>query len=337
MLAGMVLPLTLIVGPEAVLVQRALVDAYAEAAQRAGETPERRFVDGGDEGAAGLLAEALSPTLFGEAAVVVIESVDSLDDDAIAVLEGAIADPPDAVSLVVLHPGGVKGKRLLTSLRAAGAREVSCPALKKGRDTQAFLSDEVRRHGRRATSDALRILYESVGHDIPLLAGAIAQLCSDVETDPLDEEAVGRYFGGFADVQGYRVADAVWERRPVDALRDLRWVAETGGRSSVGPAVTAALSSGLRMIARVQALPPSATQADVMRELDIKNAWQIDRARARAKRWRADRLAAAVVRLADLDVAVKGGLRRGDSLDIDQKLHAMETFVVRTASVSDDK
>ena len=43
----------------------------------------------------------------------------------------------------------------------------------------------------------------------------------------------------------------------------------------------------------------------------------------------------AVVGLADLDVAVKGGLREGESRDVDQKLHDMETYVVTTASRSD--
>ncbi|MGI9196358.1 MAG: DNA polymerase III subunit delta, partial [Candidatus Nanopelagicales bacterium] len=332
-MADTALPLTLVVGSEEVLVDRAVADAVAEARERTGQSPEKRIVDVGGDDPAADLAEALSPTLFSEAAVVIIDGIDSLDDAATAILMSAIEDPPEAVAVVALHPGGVKGKKLLTALRAAGAREVACPALKKGRDTQQFLIAEVRRHGRKATPDALRVLYEAIGHDVPMLVAAIGQLCADVEADPIDEAAVGRYFAGIADVQGYRVADAVWERRPVDALRDLRWVAETSGRSSVGPAVTAALASGLRSVAKVQGMPPSASTDDIMRETGMRNAWQADKAKARAKRWRGDRLAAATVRLAALDVAVKGGLREGDSLDVDQKLHAMETFVVRTASV----
>jgi len=192
----------------------------------------------------------------------------------------------------------------------------------------------VRRHGRRATPDALRALYDAIGHDLPLLVGAIKQLCADLEGDPLDEDGVRAYFGGIADMQGYRVSDSIWERRPVDALRDLRWAVESTGRAGVGPALTAAIASGLRNMARIQGMPPSASEADVMRETGIRFDWQVRNVRARAKKWRPDRLARAAVTLSGVDVAMKGGLRPGDSLDVDQKLHVLEEFVVRTASPS---
>lgn len=332
----MSLPITLITGSEHVLVDRAIADARREAREREGSDPERRIVSAGSEDAVSALAEALGPTLFGDPALVIVTEFDQVDDALWRIIEGAIADPPPALALVVHHPGGVKGKKYLTALRAAGTRDVACAALKKGRQTQDFLLEEVRRHGRRATPAALQGLYEAVGHDLSLLLGAIAQLCSDVETDPIDEEVVARYFRGIADVQGYRISDAVWERRPVDALRDVRWMAESSGRAGVGPAVTAMLSGGLRSLVRVQGLPPGISEADAMQETGIRFDWQLRNARNRAKRWRPDRLAAATVRLADLDVAMKGGLREGEALDVDQKAHVLETYVVETAARVDE-
>ena len=327
------LPLTLIMGSEQVLVDRALTDARAAARERFGETPTVQTIVLGDA-TPEALAEALSPTLFGEATVVVIDAADQFDDATFAVLEQAIADPPDSFAVVVRHPGGVKGKRYLTAIRGAGAAEVSCSALKKGRATQDFLLEEVRRHGRKATPDALRALYDAIGHDLPLLVGAINQLCTDLEGDPITDDDVRAYFGGIADMQGYRVSDSIWERRPVDALRDLRWAVESTGRTGVGVAITAAIASGLRNMARIQGMPPSASDADVMQETGIKFDWQVRNVRARAKKWRPDRLAKATVTLSGVDVAMKGGLRPGDSLDVDQKLHVLEEFVVRTASPS---
>ena len=327
------LPLTLISGSEQVLVERALAEARAEAQARFGELPNVVTIDLAVATPEDL-AEALSPTLFGEASLVVLANADSFDDATFAVVEDVIAHPPEGFAVVAHHPGGVKGKRYLTALRSAGAHEVPCPALKKGRATQEFLADEVRRRGRKASADALRFLYDSVGHDLPLLVGAIAQLCFDVEHDPISEDDVRRYFAGVADMQGYRVSDSIWERRPVDALRDLRWAVDSTGRSSVGPALTAAIASGLRSMARIQGMPPSASDADVMRETGIKFDWQVRNVRARAKRWRPERLARATVTLSGLDVAMKGGLRPGDSLDVDQKLHVLEEFVVRTASAA---
>lgn len=335
MLTRVSLPITLIAGSEEVLVKQAIEEARAEAREREGSDPDRRTVSAADESAVAALAEALGPTLFDEPALIIVTEADQIDDALWRVLEAAIADPPQGVALVIAHPGGVKGKKYLTALRAAGAKDVSCAALKKGRQTEDFLAAEVRRRGRKATPGAIHALYESIGHDVALLLGALTQLCSDVETGPIDEEAVARYFVGVADVQGYRVSDAVWDRRPVDALRDLRWMAESSGRAGVGPAVTAMLGTGLRALVRVQGLPPTMSEAEAMQETGIRFDWQLRNARTRAKRWRADRLALAVVGLADLDVAVKGGLREGDSRDVDQKLHDMESYVVRTASRSD--
>jgi DNA polymerase III subunit delta len=328
----MALPITLIVGSERVLVERAIAEARREAAGREGADPDKRIISAADEDAVPLLIEALCPTLFGDPSLVVLTDADQIDDELWAVMQGAIADPPAASTLVVHHPGGVKGKKYLTALRAAGSTDISCPTLKKGKATQDFLTAEVRRQGRKMTPGALHALTEAIGQDLALLLGALTQLFSDVESDPIDEDAVAQYFVGVADVQGFRVSDAVWDRRPVDALRDVRWMAEASGRGGIGVAATSMLGMGLRALVRVQGLPPGISDAEAMQETGLRFDWQLRNARQRAKRWRADRLAAAVVRLSDLDIAVKGGLREGDSLDVDQKAHALETYVVRTAA-----
>jgi DNA polymerase-3 subunit delta len=183
-----VAPVTLVVGTEGIFIDRAVGEIVA--AVRAGEPmAERRVIDASSEDAAAELAEAVAPTLFGDASIVVIDSADSLDDAGIAALRDLIAAPVDGIACVVLHEGkGNKGKKVLTALREAGVPEVSCPALRKGRDTMSFLTGEVRRHGRKATPDALRVLYDAIGHDPRALAGAVDQLCVDVEGDPIDEE-----------------------------------------------------------------------------------------------------------------------------------------------------
>jgi DNA polymerase-3 subunit delta len=319
-------PVTLVVGPEPVLVDRAIAEVIATA-RAVDPGAERRVIDGAGDDAAADIAQAVAPTLFGDGAVVIIESGESLDESALAILTELIAAPIDGVAVVVVHEGkGNKGKKILTGLRAAGAPEITCPALRKGRDTVAFLTAEVRRQGRKATPDALRVLYDAVGHDPRALAGAISQLCADVETDPIDESVVRRYFVGMADVAGYQVADAVWERRAAQALGDLRWVVATQGRSSVGPAVTAALSSGLRAVARVQGMPRGMSDAAIAGEIGMPP-WKVKVAMAQGRRWKSERLAAATVRLAGLDVSMKGGLR-GAALDPEQKLAALERFVV---------
>jgi DNA polymerase III subunit delta len=329
MLAGMsgsVAPVTLVVGTEEVFIDRAVAEIVA--AVRAMEpTAERRTVDAAADDAAANLAEALAPTLFGDAAVVVIATGESLDDAGIGLLRNLVREPVPGIACVVLHEGkGNRGKKVLTALRDTGAPEVACAPLRKGRDTIGFLTAEVRRHSRKATPEALRVLYDAIGHDPRALAAAVGQLCADVEGDPIDETSVRRYFVGVADVAGYQVADAVWERRTATALGDLRWVVQTQGRSSVGPAVTAALASGLRAVARVQGMPRGMSDAAVAGEIGMPP-WKVKVAAAQGRKWRPETLAAATVALAGLDVAMKGGLR-GAALDPEQKLAALERFVV---------
>lgn len=317
-------PLTLVVGPEEVLVERAIAAAVADVRQHS-PAAQRCVIDAEEENASALLVEALAPTLFGDASVVIVRSAEFLDEQGVAVLTAHIKEPGESVC-VVAHAGGPKGKSVLLALRKQKVTEVACPKMRKGPDTLSFLTSEVRRHGRKATSDAIRVLYEAIGHDPVALCAAVSQLCSDVEADPIDEQAVRRYFVGVADMSGYHVSDAVWERRTADALLDVRWVTVAQGQASAGIAVATALSFGLRALVRVQGMPRNMSADAIAADVGMP-AWKVRIALNQVKRWSPERLAAITVRLAGLDVAMKGGLP-GQSLDVDQKIHALESFVL---------
>jgi len=321
-------PLTLVVGPEEVLVERAIASAVADVRQHNPEA-QRFVIDAAEEDSTDALVEALAPTLFGDASVVIIRSAESLDERGLSALLAHAAEPGESVC-VVTHAGGAKGKAVLSALRKEKVAEIACPTMRKGRDTLSFLTSEVRRHGRKATSDAIRVLYEAIGHDPVALCAAVSQLCSDVEADPIDEEAVRRYFGGVADMSGYHVSDAVWERRTADALLDVRWVTVAQGQASAGVAVAAALGFGLRALVRVQGMPRNMSADAIAADVGMP-AWKVRTALNQVKRWSPERLAAATVRLAGLDVAMKGGLP-GRALDVDQKIHALESFVLGVAA-----
>ncbi|MEZ5115793.1 MAG: hypothetical protein R2737_05945 [Candidatus Nanopelagicales bacterium] len=325
---------TLLVGPEPVLVDRALADLVA-AVRRIEPTAEVRRLDASADDAAGALAEALGPTLFGDAAVVVVRGVEAADQATVDVLLRALSEPEPGTWVVVIHPGGAKGKKVLEAARATGAAEVACPEVRKGRDALDFLAKEVARHRRAATREALAALYDAVGHDVRLLSAAVDQLCVDVETDPIGVEEVARYFGGVAEVSGFQISDAVWERRPVDALRYLRWAAEAGDRGRIGPATVGAVASGLRGLVRYAGAPRGVPEATVAKEVGVPP-WKLRVLRGQLQRWRPEQLARGVVRLAEADAAVKGGLREGENLDTAQKLLALERLVVEVAARPDD-
>lgn len=324
---------TLVVGPEEVLVERAVADVV-RAVRRSEPAAERRPVDAADDAAAATLAEALSPTLFGDVAVVVVTALDQADADLAAGVTAALADLPDHVWLVLVHPGGVKGKALLTAVRAAKPKpaEIACPSIKGRRDALDFLTRELAHHRRTATREAVSTLYDALGGDPRMLASAVAQLASDVEHDPIGVDDVSANFGGVVEVTGFQISDAIWDRRPRDALRDLRWTAETADRGRIGPATVGAVASGLRGLIRYAGAARGAPEAEVARQVGVPP-WKLRTLRQQLTRWRPDQLAAAVLRLAAADAAVKGGLREGENLDPVQKLLALERLVVDTTGL----
>jgi DNA polymerase-3 subunit delta len=323
--------ITLVIGSETLLVDRAILRVSA-AARAVDPAVQRTVISAVADEAAFEVGEATAPNLFGDGGVVVVTGIDGADDALGRTLRHVAADLPDNVFLVLTHPGGVKGKALLDDLKKTGAEVVDCQPVRKGKTTLEFLSREFATHKRKVTSPAVAALYESIGHDLGLLAGAVSQLVSDVDANPIDVDDVHDYFAGVADVSGFTIADAVWDRKYVDALRSLRQAVLTSDAGRVGPMTVSSLASGLRSFVRVGGMPPGTPQAVVAKEAGVPP-WKVEALRRQWSRWSGDqrRLAAAVVALADTDGAVKGGVLEGSSLDPEQKLLALERLVTTTA------
>lgn len=299
MTAAAVPPLVLVSGPEDVLVERAIATIVAEA--RAAGTDIARVDAAGYESGA-LLTQA-SPSLFGGATCIVVrglhEAPDELQLDLLSLLEAPLED----VSLVVAHGGGMKGKKVLDTLRRLGARVIECPAIKSDRDKSDFVMKEFSRARRRITSDGVRALVEAVGKDVRELASACAQLIADTQ-GTVDDAVVDTYHGGKVEATGFRVADAAIAGESGEALRLLRHAISTG----LDPVpVVAVLAMQLRQLVKVGAAGHGSS-ANVAKALGMAP-WQVDRARRSVRDWSAEGLAVAIQAVAAADFEVKGGGR----------------------------
>lgn len=324
--------ITLTRGGEQALVDRAIAQAV-QAIRKSAPAADRVNVDATSEEAANDLRYACAPTLFGEDVIVIITGLQSADDAFLQALQEVLDDQPDNVWLIAHHDGTAGGKKALDALRSAGADEVECLAVKKGKRAIEVITKEFARHRRRATSDAITVLYESVGHDMPMLFAAVGQLVADVPEDPITEEHVRAYFVGVADVAGWQIAEHVWNRLPAPALESVRHAAATGNDSSVGVMSVLAMASGLRDIIRVGGMGPGASDADIARELGLPP-WKVGTLKRQWSRWSGDqrKMATALVELADAEALMKGGLERGRSLEVEQKMYLLEKLVVGTAA-----
>src|SRR5688572_17840602 len=125
--ADLLSPLTLVVGDEELLVARAISEVVA-AARAVDPDVDVRDLEG-SEIEPGDLVELLSPSLFAERRVLVINGAEGLAKDAAAEVMAYIAAPLDEVTLLVVHAGGAKGKALLGPLQSAARRTVSAAKL----------------------------------------------------------------------------------------------------------------------------------------------------------------------------------------------------------------
>lgn len=293
-------PVVLIQGAEGLLVDRALQRLTAEALERDAAT-ERTVLDAATY-QTGELTVLTSPSLFGEPRLLVVDQVQSTSDaflvDALAYLK---APEPD-VWLVLVHRGGVRGKKLLDAARAEGIPRVVCDVIKKDTDKVAFAAAEFRREHRRATADAVRALVEAVGADVRELAAACSQLMAD-SSQTIDEPMVLRYYGGRVEVSAFKVADAAVAGQSAQAAALLRHALATG--SDPVPMV-AALAMKLRTLAKVSTL--RGRGGDAVKDLGLAP-WQVDKARRELSHWTPESLAAAITATARADAEVKGASR----------------------------
>ena len=292
-------PLVLVTGPEDVLVERA-VGGVLEAAKAAGIEVIRIDPASYESGALQMHA---NPSLFGGAKCIVVrdlhESPDELQLDLLSLLE---APDPD-VSLVVAHGGGMKGKKVLDTMKKARARVIECPAVKTDRDKTDFVLKEFAAARRKITSEGVRALVEAVGKDLRELAAACSQLVSDTE-GTIDDAVVDTYHGGKVEATGFRVADATIAGQSGEALRLLRHAIATGVDPVPIVAVIAAQLADGRA-ARARARGSSAQRAT---SVGMARG-QVDTAGRGVGQGPAEGLAVAVQAVAAADFEVKGGGR----------------------------
>ncbi len=294
-------PYVLISGPERVLTERAIDSTLEALRDRDSDLEVIKLYAEGYE--AGSLTMHASPSLFGGTKAIVVHDLEDAPDELQTEILDYMAAPADEITLVVAHKSGMRGKKVLDTLKKTGARVIDCPLVKSDGDKAQFAGNEFRRQGRKVTPDAVRALVEAVGKDLRELAAACAQLVSDTE-GVVDEAMVEKYHGGKVEATGFKVADAAIAGNVGEALRLLRHAISTG--DSPVP-IVAVLAMQLRQMVRVGSAGRGGS-GQLAKTLGLAP-WQIDQARRKLSGWHPDGLAAAIQAVAAADFDVKGGGR----------------------------
>jgi len=293
---GPMTPVTVVVGEEEFLVDRAVREAVS-----AFDSEDVHDLDATALGA-GELESLISPSLFGDGSVVVIRSAQNLLKDPALDVQRYLAAPSPDVALVLTHAGGAKGKDILAAARKVpGAVVVEVPKITRFAERLDFIRAEFRRFGSRADEGAARALLDAIGSDLRELSAACDQLAAD-SAGPVDELFVTTYYRGRAEATGFSVADRAVEGHLVQAVEQLRWALATG----VSPVlINSALASGLRLLGRVGTAPRGLSGPALAAEVGAPP-WKIDRVRQQLRGWHPDGIAIALQAVAEADAQVKG-------------------------------
>lgn len=313
--------LHLILGEEELLVERAVTAVLNEARELAGvhDVPVDRLRAG--DVSTSELAELLSPSLFAEERVVVLEAAGEAGKDAAAMVAATAADLPEGTMLVVVHSGGGRAKALAGQLKDLGAKVHPCAKLTKAGERADFVRAEFRSLRMKVDDDTVTALIDAVGSDVRELAAACSQLVADTD-GRVDAGAVRRYHSGKAEVKGFDIADKAVVGDVEGAAEALRWAMMSGEPRVV---LADALAEAVHTIARVA--PLSGDPYRLASELGMPP-WRIQKAQKQSRRWSRDGVATAIRLVAALNADVKGAAADAD--------YALETAVRQVAELAAD-
>jgi DNA polymerase-3 subunit delta len=323
--------LHLVLGEEDLLIERAVAQILRSARQRAGAATGSGFEPGiadvpvnrmraGDVSTYEL-TELLSPSLFAEERIVVLESAAEAGKDAAALIAASAADLPGGTVLVVVHSGGGRAKSLVGELRSLGAQVHPCARIAKASERTDFVRGEFRSLKVKVDERTVTALLDAVGSDIRELASACSQLVADTGGS-VDAAAVRRYHSGKAEVKGFDIADKAVAGDVAGATEALRWAMMRGEPLVV---LADALAEAIHTIGLV--MPHSGDPYRLAGQLKMPP-WRVQKAQKQARRWSRDRLAIAMRLVATLNANVKGAVANAD--------YALESAVRQVAELASE-
>jgi DNA polymerase-3 subunit delta len=275
-------------------------------------------LDAREHGADDAVAACNALGLFGgERRLVIMEEVDAWKAPDAKVIAEYLKSPAPETVLALVASELKKDSALAKACARRG--EVLVYDAPRKRDLPAWVAKQFAQHGTSADRDACRLLIDMVGEDPEQLRSEIEKLATWSGGEPVTEADVRLLASLSAETSIFVLTDA-WGRRDVAAaLASVEALLERSGSREL-PRLVALLASH---VARVRACQALAAEGVVARDAASKlklHPYAAEKAFGHAGNYTADELAHAVARLADLDLALKGGSRLAGELELERAL-----------------
>lgn len=295
-----------------------IVRALHRLRERVGGTPETLYA--GESSGADTVAACNARGLFAEGGrLVIVEEVEKWKAaDVDAVIDYLAAPAPDTV-LALAGEGMKKDSKLAKACAKAGDLLFFDAARGK---LPAWVAEQFKRLGARADGDACRALVELTGEDLPQLEAEVEKLATWADGEPIDRAAVELLASDPVETSAFALTDA-WGRRDVGAVLDACEVAlerARGPRSSEIPRLVGRVAGHVGLVRECRKLADEGRSSREAASALKKNPYYVQRLYAQAGNFSPAELDDAVVRLAALDAAVKGGSRLPSDFELELAL-----------------
>lgn len=282
----------------------------------------------GDEAAA--LCNAGS--LFGDARLIVVADVDGVkadrgrrggwkaaDVDAVA----SYLDAPAPATVLALVAEELKSSSALWKACAKAGSILSFEVEKK--KLNEWVSKQFLERGVRPEPDAVAALVALVGEDLRALKVEVDKIATWAGDEPIGEREVMTLVASNADVPGYELTEA-WATREVGRVLELSettFESDPKPRRDVAPRLVGTLNAHLSRLRAIKQLAAEGVSSKEAASRLKLNPYYASKLYRQAEAFSDEELDDAVVRLAELDGALKGQSRLQPDLEVQRTLVAL--------------
>ena len=269
-------------------------------------------------------------SLFGDARLVVVEDVDgrregdgrrrggwkAADVDAVV----SYLDSPTPATVLALVGEDVKKSTALAKACAKAGTVLDYTVAKK--DLARWVRDQLRTRGVEAEAEACAALIQLVGEDLHALAQEMDKLATWAAGEPIGAEEVEALVAPVADLPVYELTDALATRDAARALAvsETLFVRESRQRRDTAARLAGALGGHVGRLRTIKRLADEGVPSKEVAERLKLHPFHASKLYRQAEGFSADELQLALVRLAELDGALKGQSRLAPDLEIQRAL-----------------
>jgi DNA polymerase-3 subunit delta len=276
----------------------------------------------GEEDDRDVVAECNALDLLGGERLVLVRGAEQLQPDQVAAIVEYLKDPAPGTCLALFGGGGIAEKDPLARAvaKVGDVRIFDAPDRKRAAD---WVVKRFAERGARCPLPVARRLVELAGEDIGDLALEVEKVATYASgADPAVED-IELLVIPQPDVKPWDVTDA-WGRRDAAAVIRLT-TADIEQPGDLGRTV-GQLASHIRKVRRaLVVLEQGGTVEDVQKDQAIRSSFAARKLCEQARGFSEAELGQAIVRLAALDLAVKGGSRLDPRLELELALAELTT------------